>query len=202
MPTGGSKMLNPKATIALMICCRLSTFELQAQSMPIQNRVESLIDSWEGRPTARESLLKVGSEPEVLKALGAIAASSRQPFMRRRHAIGVLATFKSDQSVGLLARVAESAEALYRCDAIQALAEIATKSTVPVLVGKLDDHSVCMQFQFSDPASTADVYVSDEAVRALESVTGQTFGQKSSDSHRVTNPWKSWWAKQQRERVE
>jgi len=95
-------MLNPKATIALMICCRLSTFELQAQSMPIQNRVESLIDSWEGRPTARESLLKVGSEPEVLKALGAIAASSRQPFMRRHHAIGVLATFKSDQSVGLL----------------------------------------------------------------------------------------------------
>jgi hypothetical protein len=194
-------MSNARAMIGLTICCCLLTVGVKAQSTtPIQTQVESVLDSWQSRAAARQGLLKLASESEVVNALGAIAESRKQPFGRRSHAIGLLATFKNGRSVKVLARVTDAAKPPYRCGAIQALAEIASKATLPVLVSKLDDHSVCMQTQSTDPARTSDVYVSDEAVRALEQITGQTFGQESSTGHRAIQPWKEWWAKQRQER--
>lgn len=192
--------MRSRAMITLMICCCLVVGAKAQATTPIQAQIESILDSWQSRTVAREAVLKAGSESEVLSALGTIAGSGKQPFGRRSHAIALLATFKNSQSVKLLARVAKTGKPPHRCGAIQALAEIASKATLPVLVSKLDDHSVCMQIQSTDPARTSDVYVSDEAVRALEHVTGQSFGQESSPGHRATQPWKDWWAKQHQER--
>ena len=76
---------------------------------------------------------------------------------------------------------------IYRCLAVQALAEISTEETLPVLVKKLDDASACMKAVATDPASEHDVLVYDEAVRALEHVTGLSFKGKG------TKAWKAWW---------
>lgn len=197
--TKGPRILHIESIEGLTVTPRKPESPEQSSKTSNRTQIESLLDSWEKRTTAREAALKVGSESEVVRVLGAIAESRNQAFGRRSHAIALLATFKSGLSVKALARVANTANPTYRCGAIQALAEIASKATLPVLVSKLDDHSVCMQIQSTDPARTSNVHVSDEAVRALEGVTGHTFGHGSSNGHRETEPWKEWWEKQQQD---
>jgi HEAT repeat protein len=113
-------------------------------------------------------------------------------------AIGLLGTFKSAESVNGLAQITEAKKPLYRCLAIQSLAEIASKETLPVLIKKLDDRAVCMKTTSTDPARDNSVFVSDEAVRALETITGQAFGNVDSLGHRPSKPWKEWWTKQEK----
>jgi hypothetical protein len=48
----------------------------------------------------------------------------------------------------------------------------------------------------TDPAEEHQVYVSDEAVRLLEQITGQSLDKEATNGHRSTKPWKDWWAKQ------
>jgi HEAT repeat protein len=162
---------------------------------PIQSQVEAVLDGWQGWKAARESLLKLGMGTDVIGALGAISQEKGQTYTRRSHAIELLATFKSDESVKILGQVTINSDPVFRCAAIRSLAAIGLKSTVPILVHKLDDRSVCMQMQSTDPAHADDMYVSDLAVGALEQVTGQTFDKKSSNPHRPTQPWKEWWIK-------
>jgi len=186
--------------ILFLILCSLPPIGANAQpSTPIQSQVESVLDGWQGWKPARESLLKLGTESDVLGALGTIAKTGAQSYMRRSHAIELLATFKSDESVKMLERVTIGADPVFRCAAIRSLAAIGSKSTVPILISKLDDRSVCMQMQSTDPARSDDVFVSDLAVGALEQVTGQTLGEKSSTGHRATQPWKKWWDKQRQQ---
>lgn len=184
-----------RVMLTLIIMCSLLAVGVKAQSTSIQAQIESLLDAGQSRVAARESLLKLGSESDVINVLGTIAESRKQPFGRRSRAIGLLATFKNDRSIRVLARVADEAKPLFRCGAIQALAEISSKATLPVLVSKLDDRSVCMQIQSTDPARTSHVFVSDEAVRALEQITGETFREGTPTGHRATEPWKKWWAR-------
>ena len=180
-----------------LILCSIAPVGANAQpSTPIQSQVESVLDGWQGWKAARESLLKSGTESDVVGALGKIAQAGEQSYARRSHAIELLATFKSDESVKMLEGVTIGADPVFRCVAIRSLAAIGSKSTVPILINKLDDRAVCMQMQSTDPARADDVYVSDLAVGALEQVTGQTIGEKSSSGHRATQPWKEWWAKQ------
>jgi len=185
-----------KLVSASIFCCLVATVGVRAQSTASRSRVESLLDSWQNRTSAREGLLKLGEEPDIIKTLGAIAGSAEEPAGRRYHAIGLLATFKGKPSVTVLGRLSETGEPVYRCAAIQALTEIASRAVLPILVSKLDDHCICMQIQSTDPDRTSDVYVSDEAVRALEHITGRTFAQQVGAAHRAVQPWKEWWAKQ------
>ena len=108
----------------------------------------------------------------------------------------LLATFDNRESAGALSTIANGRILSFRCTALQSLASLSERWALPVLVGKLDDKSVCMQIVVTDPAREYDVYVSDEAVRLLENVTGLKF-EKPSDglyvNHRATRPWKKWW---------
>jgi HEAT repeat protein len=193
-------MRGPAATIVLIICSLFPAMPETAKSTPqLQAQLEAVLDDWQSRASAREAALKIANDRQIPQALGAIAEGTEQPPGRRRHAIQLLATFKNGTSIAVLTRLTDHAAPPSRCLAIHSLAEIGSKQTIPILVGKLDDHSVCMKIQSTDPARTTDVYVSDEAVRALELVTGQTLGQQVDSQHRSAEPWKAWWSKQQKD---
>jgi hypothetical protein len=163
-----------------------------------QSQVEPVLDSWKGWKAARESLLKIGAESDLIKTLGAISRSKQQSYIRRSRTIELLATFKNDEAVKMLESVTIGADPIYRCAAIRSLTSIASKSTIPVLINKVDDHAVCMQILSTDPARATDVWVSDQAISALEQITGNIFRDKPSNAHRPSRPWKEWWTKHQR----
>ena len=162
--------------------------------MSVRSQVEAALDSWSSRENTRDAILKINHDP--LSVLIAIANSKREPEVRRSHAIALLATFKEARSERALDQLADDSSPKYRCLALHSLAEQQSHSVLPVLIRKLDDQAVCMKAVSTDPAEEQEVYVSDEAVRLLEQITGQSFDQETTIGHRATKPWKEWWAKQ------
>lgn len=177
--------------ILFVLACVLGA--AAGQTSP-QSQVEAAIDSWSDRAGTREEITKLTVDPVSILAI--IARSSSQPEVRRSHAIALLGTFKVASSERVLRQLADDENPVYRCLALQSLVELKARDALPVLVGKLNDQAVCMKITSTDPAREGDVYVSDEAVRLLEQVTGQSFEQESAGGHRATKPWKEWWTKQ------
>jgi len=135
--------------------------------------------------------MELGSEG--IAGLELIAREGEQSYLRRSRAVALLATIDSPSVINTLILITNDKDPVYRCFAIQALAEVKSTERTSVLIKKLDDRSVCMQMNATDPARTWPVYVADEAVRALESQTGLSFGKTSDGEHRLTKPWKDWW---------
>ena len=155
--------------------------------------VERILDSWTNRAAARAVLPPDG---ECLARLGDVAGDGTEGYQRRSRAVSLLATVKSPASVAALRKIAEDPDPAWRCRALQALAEIGSEEVVPILVARLEDRAVCMTVTASHTAREQPVFVSDEAVRALETVTGLSFGSgPRRGGHRDPNPWRKWWRK-------
>jgi HEAT repeat protein len=176
------------------ICILACAFEAAAGQVPVRSQVESLLDEGASRSHNRDVILRISDAP--VPVLRSIAESDRESYLRRTRAIFLLATFKTPESEHSLHKLADHASPQFRCPALQALAELKSQDAIPMLISKLNDHSVCMQTASTDPAREYDVYVSDEAVRLLEQVTGQRFDREAIGSHRSTGPWKKWWSEQ------
>jgi len=160
----------------------------------IASKVDAALDSWASRNNTRVAVLKITANPVPL--LASIAESNGEPDIRRSRAIALLATFKVTTSERALIQLVDDSTPKFRCLALQSLTELNSHVALPVLVRKLDDKAICMKLTMTDPAREQEVYVSDEAVRLLEMITGQTFGKEPKAGHRATNPWKEWWSKQ------
>jgi WD40 repeat protein len=93
------------------------------------------------------------------------------------------------------------------CVAINALQSYRTPDLVPLFMGRLDDRQSCgniVRFTIGGGGRGKDketeVFVSDEAVGALERVTGMRLEQENDlfvIGHRATQPWKDWWNENQ-----
>lgn len=153
-----------------------------------------VLDSWSSRKDARAALLSLG--PSGLDALQAVAKSEQESHLRRSRAITLLATFQTASSIQTLGDITWDKKPIYRCLALQALAELRSKEVLPILMTKLADQSTCMTILRTDPPREHEVFVSDEAVRALELVTGVTLEEGLEERHRATQPWYEWWSKQ------
>jgi hypothetical protein len=160
----------------------------------VRSQIEAALDSWSSRENTRDAILKVSQDP--LPVLIAISKSRHESDVRRSHAIALLATFTAPLSGSALEQLANDTDPKYRCLALQSIVELKSRSAVPVLIRKLDDHAVCMKSISTDPGEEHQVYVSDEAVRLLEQVTGLSLDKDSTGGHMATKPWKDWWAKQ------
>jgi hypothetical protein len=160
----------------------------------VRPQIEAALDSWSSRANTRDAIMKVSQDP--VRVLIAIANSRHESDARRSHAIALLATFREPLSGSGLEQLTEDSNPKYRCLALQSIVELKSRSAVPVLIRKLDDQAVCMKLVSTDPGEERQVYVSDEAVRLLEQITGQSFGEESTGGHLATKPWKDWWAKQ------
>ncbi|HZR32726.1 MAG TPA: HEAT repeat domain-containing protein [Terriglobales bacterium] len=177
-----------------ILCLLGSTLNLGVCQTSVQSQVESILDSGSSRSETRDLILKISDHP--VPVLLSIAQSTGESHVRRTRAINLMAAFKTEESERALAEIAEHGNARLRCSALQAFVELKSRDAIPMLIKKLDDQAVCMQTVETDPARQYDVYVSDEAVRLLEQITRQSFGEKSADGHRATKPWKEWWSKQ------
>ena len=177
------------ATIAALALC-------QTESGDVRRKVELALDSWTDRASAHESVEKLGQRGFV--AVASIAENSKEPSLRRRLAISLLATFNTQESVDSLIKILNDERAVFRCLAIHSLIEIKKRRAVPALIRKLDDQTVCLKSVQTHTKEQIDVYVSDEAVRALEGITGVSFEEEKDlwiIGHRSTQPWREWWAK-------
>ncbi len=154
--------------------------------------VETALDGWSSRTSVLEGLAKISAN--VVPVLVSIAVDPHESHLRRWRAILLLGTFKTHEAVDGLARLSKDNNPLYRCFSIQSMAEIGSSATIPALIDKISDHDVCMKTVSSDPAEETQVFVSDEAVRALEKVTERSFGE-GADGHKLTKPWQDWWEK-------
>jgi len=169
-------------------------FNIVVAETAARSQIEAALDSWSTRESTRVAILKISQHPVSL--LIAISKSAREPGLRRLHAIALLGTFQTGESENALSQLSDDRDAQYRCLALHSIAELKSQKTLPVLIRKLDDHAVCMKEVSTDPAEEHSIYVSDEAVRLLVLITGQSFSQETTGAHRATKPWKEWWAKQ------
>jgi hypothetical protein len=156
--------------------------------------IGSAIDSWQSLASTRDSILKIGRDP--LPALASIANSKDESVIRRTHAIELLATFHDTRAEAGLTQVTNDRDPTFRCLGLQSLVELKSRDAIPTLINKLGDHDTCMKMNSTDPPRRYNVYVSDEAVRLLELVTGQSFDPTFVYGHRKTEPWKKWWRQQ------
>lgn len=183
----------------MLLLCLLNALVLRGRpAQEIRSQIEAILESWADRETARLAVSKLGLEG--MKALISIAVSAEQTYLRRSRAISLLGTFNTSEAVRGLAQITEDRKPLYRCLALQALAEVRSEETLAVVISKLDDSAVCMKTVSTDPAGEEEIFVSDEAVRALERITGLSFEEECPTyrKHRATQPWKQWWEKQRR----
>jgi hypothetical protein len=178
----------------VILCLLVSASDIVLGQTSVRSQIEAALDSWSSRANTRDAILKVSQDP--LPVLIAISKSRRESDVRRSHAIALLATFKSPKSGYALEQLSDESNPKYRCLALQSIVELKSRSAAAVLVRKLDDQAVCMKSVSTDPGEERQVYVSDEAVRLLEQITGQSFDKDSTGGHLATKPWKDWWAKQ------
>jgi hypothetical protein len=178
----------------VILCLLACACNVVAGQTSVRSQVEAALDSWSSRDSTRDAISKVNHDP--LSVLITISKSKHEPEVRRAHAIALLATFKEAPSERALDQLADDSNPKYRCLALHSLAEQKSHGVLPVLIRKLDDQAVCLKAVSTDPAEEHEVYVSDEAVRLLEQITGQSFDQEATSGHRATKPWKDWWAKQ------
>lgn len=194
----------PLAILMFVLCSALDVCVVTAQTGPTRAEVQAAIDSWSSRANTREAIVKMGGDAvPVLVSIAIDEQDSIQSIARRRRAIWLLGTFRTDESIRGLTRIADCKEPMYRCEALRALAEIDLPPIVRALIRKLDDHDVCMRFVSTHQPEEFGVYVSDVAVNVLEDATHLSFEKKpppEAPCHRATEPWKRWWAKQQKSR--
>jgi len=172
-----------------------SVLPCRSQQASIRTEVEAVLESrWTNGDTAHEAIQKLGDQ--AFSVLISVATNDQEPYLRRWRAVFLLGKFDTEESADALAVVADSKHPLFRCYALQSIANLDKRRAIPVLIRKLDDQSVCMNIVVTDPAREYDVYVSDEAVRLLELVTARRFQKQTGDvpiRHRATKPWKKWW---------
>jgi HEAT repeat protein len=170
----------------LLLCGTGEEQSALAQSAPVRRyQVEALLRSWEDRATARKKILELESEASATRELISIGRSTRTTHLVRSRAIALLGSLSNPASLKGLALITMTGKPLYRCLAIQSLAEIGSRETLHLLIEKIDDHSICMTMTSTDPPEERDVSVSDEAVRALEKITGEPFGMLKSNDFQV-----------------
>ena len=161
----------------------------------LREDVTKILDGWTTRVDARAALDKLGRDR--VTPLSTIAADESEIHQRRWHAILLLGNLANGESVTALANIATSASPVYRCFALQALTETRSERAIQVAVAQLDNNSLCMTSQSTDPAREEAISVSDVAVRALETITGKSFEPiQESPAHRAVEPWKKWWHEQ------
>jgi hypothetical protein len=156
----------------------------------VVRNVETLLDEWKDRGTARQHLFQIGPEAQV--ALQFVAISDKQSFLRRSRAISLLGTIGNSESIKVLGEISINDRSAFRCRSMQALAEIGTEETLHIFMQKLDDSSVCMQSVQTDPAEKEDILVCDEAIRLLERITGQSLAADKDRKEKIYL-WKAWW---------
>ena len=157
--------------------------------------VEQALDVWQSREVAHEKVAALGREgvAELLK----IAVDDSQHLKIRWHAVTLLPTFHRGNPEVLPALesiLTKAKPSTYRCFALHSLSQIG-REALPVVVEALDDNSVCMQSTVTH-TGTFDVYVSDEAVRILEKLTGRTLEEDQpvwKKPHRNADLWRVWW---------
>ena len=186
-------MKHHRIAILCLVACAL---DLAVSQKSVQSQVESVLDSGPGREKGHDLISKITDHPVAV--LMSIAQSTQGSYVRRTRAIYLMATFRTNESERALAELAERGSPEFRCPALDAFVEMKSQDAIPLLISKLDDHAVCMHTSLTDPAREQDVIVSDEAVRLLERVTGQSLEKVTANGHRATTPWKDWWTKQKR----
>mgnify|MGYP001769237274 CR=1 FL=1 len=164
----------------------------QARSTDIKIKVSAIIDNWKTRAEASAAIHDIGQD--ALDCIGIIAIDEHETHIRRWRSIMLLGTAPSKQSIPFLGQIATTSKAIYRCLALQALAESGSKHAIPILISQLDNCESCMIVTSTDPMQEDAILVSDEAVRALETITGKSFEPNVTFGvHRATGPWKKWW---------
>jgi WD40 repeat protein len=162
-----------------------------------QNQIETVLDKSTNRVLLREVTNDFGEEGN--RILVQIASDQSQPAKRRSAAIGLLGEYRSDAGKKLLLQLLDEHNTI--CVAINGLQWYRTPDLVPLFMNLLDDrHSCGNMVRFNNGGHEKDkqteVFVSDEAVGALERSTGIRLEQENDlfvIGHRATQPWKDWW---------
>jgi Tol biopolymer transport system component len=177
----------------------LTLTEIWAQECKETTRgqIEAVLDKSTNRILLNEVVDNLGEEGKQI--LVQIAGDLKQSPKRRGQAISLLGEHRSEAGKKLLLGMLSDYPTL--CGAIHPLQEYRDPNLVPQFISLLDDRRSCgnmIEFSIGGDAreKKTTVFVSDEAVDALERVTGKRL-EKENDlfliGHRATQPWKEWW---------
>jgi hypothetical protein len=172
---------------------------IRAQQCPetAQSQIQDALDRTTNRILLREVVDDYG-EP-AKRILVQIAGDENQTPKRRAQAIQLLGEHRSEAGEKLLLVMLDEPRTV--CSVVSPLQEYRDPQLIPKLVAMLDDHRSCgeeVRFNIGghEKEEKTEVFLSDEAVGALERLTAKRFEEERSlfvIGHKATQPWKDWW---------
>lgn len=191
-------MRNCKLTVLVLAVCWVGVWGLAQDQPALKQQITAALDAIVNISESVITMKKLGaSTPDLAHVLGTIATDRSETHQHRWRAMLALGQVDDISSATSLVGLLDDPKPFYRCTAIQSLSAIKSQAAVPFLVGKLTDKMTCLQLEQSHRPSLP-VFVSDEAVRALEVITGYSFETEKDLArigHRSVQPWQTWWEK-------
>ncbi|HEV3254715.1 MAG TPA: WD40 repeat domain-containing protein [Candidatus Acidoferrales bacterium] len=161
--------------------------------------INQILEMWPYHRPLMVRLLQEHGEAGITELVDVFRDHSR-PTEFRRNALSILDEIRAPQTSELLLEAFTERD--LQCLAISLSGRWRDPRFVPLLVGFLDDRRICGQLERISTSSSeikkTDVFASDEAVQALEIITGTRFeGNKDlfEIGHQATGPWVDWWEK-------
>ena len=194
--------LRPRLLSCLLVFALTCVPVIEAQGQECkesaQSQIEAALDKTTNRILLREVVDDYGDEGKQI--LVGIASDHNQTPRRRGQAIQLLGEHRSEAGERMLLGMLDDPAMI--CSVVSPLQEYRDPQVVPKLIAMLDDQRSCGEVvRFSigghGKEEKTGVFLSDEAVEALERLTGKRFEQERDlfiVGHRATQPWKDWWS--------
>src|SRR5271157_543626 len=185
--------------ILLLSLSHISTAQHYEENATVQ--IQDVLDKSTDRILLGDVIGGYGEEGK--RILVQIASDSAQPASRRSRAVQMLGEYRSPAGEKLLKAMLNDSKTI--CGAISALQNYRDPELIARFIDLLDDHRSCGKLiRISGERRSVDggkqeeteVYISDEAIDALEEITGD-YLEKERDlfiiGHRSSQVWKTWW---------
>lgn len=163
----------------------------------VATRVTRAIDLMSHQPkAARRELKKIGA-PAFPHILRAIRDDSVLGPIKKAFLIDVIGKSRTQEAASALTELLSYSDAFVRGLAVSHLGKRRYKPAIPYLVHLLDDKEVFVTNMQTDPDRNEPVLVRDNAMEALQAITGRTMDAGATQDERA-RAWVRWWEKQQR----
>lgn len=178
----------------ILLCVGIPAHGFQGE---IATRVTRAIDLMSHQPkAARREFERMGA-PAFPHILRAIRDDNGLGPIKKAFLVDVIGKSRTKEAASALTEMLSYSDAFVRGLAVSHLGKRRYRPAIPYLVKLLDDRNVFVTNMQTDPDRNEPVLVRDNAMEALQAITGKTMDAGATQDERA-QAWVRWWEKQQR----
>lgn len=178
----------------LLLCMSIPGHGFQGD---VATRVTRALDLMSHQPkAARRELQRIGA-PAFPHILRAIREDDGLGPIKKAFLVDVIGKSRTKEAASALTELLSYSDPFVRGLAVSHVGKRRYKPAIPYLVKLLDDKNVFVTNMQTDPDRNEPVLVRDNAMEALQAITGRAIDARATQDERA-KAWLHWWEKQQR----